>query len=101
MVMPQLLVVAVACTPGVESVTLTVKENDPAVVGEPVMAPVEVFRVRPGGRAPPAGGEVGGGLAAGYADRRALGRADGAGGGGDALSGDSRRIDGDAAVAGG
>ena len=52
MLMPQLLVVAVACTPGVESVTLTVKEKGPAEVGVPVIAPVVVFRVRPAGSAP-------------------------------------------------
>jgi hypothetical protein len=53
-VMPQLLVVAVAWTPGVESVTLTVKENGPAVVGVPVMAPVAVFSVSPPGNDPEA-----------------------------------------------
>jgi len=52
--MPQLLVVAVAWTPGVESVTLTVKENGPALVGVPVMAPVVVFSVRPAGSEPEA-----------------------------------------------
>jgi hypothetical protein len=51
-VMPQLLVVAVACTPGVESVTVTVKENDPAAVGVPVIAPELAFSVKPGGRLP-------------------------------------------------
>jgi hypothetical protein len=51
-VIPQLLVIVVACTPGVESVTLTVNENGPAVVGVPVIAPVVGFNVRPGGRAP-------------------------------------------------
>ena len=35
-----------------ESVTWAVKENVPAWVGVPVMAPVEVFNVRPGGRVP-------------------------------------------------
>ena len=40
MVMPQLLVVAVAEPPGVESVTFTVKENGPAVVGVPLITPV-------------------------------------------------------------
>jgi hypothetical protein len=52
--MPQLLVVVVAWTPGVESVTLTVKENGPAVVGVPVIAPVVVFSVRPPGSEPEA-----------------------------------------------
>ncbi len=52
MVMPQLSVIVVAATPRVESVTLTVKEKGPAVVGVPVMAPVVGFKVRPGGRAP-------------------------------------------------
>ena len=58
MVMPQLLVVAVAWTPGVESVTLTVKENGPAEVGVPVMAPVVVLSVRPAGSAPVAMAKV-------------------------------------------
>ncbi|MEO8368210.1 MAG: hypothetical protein ABI806_03350 [Candidatus Solibacter sp.] len=53
-VMMQLLVVVVACTPGVESVTLTVKENGPPVVGVPVIAPVVGLSVRPAGRAPEA-----------------------------------------------
>src|SRR5258707_15762069 len=48
--MPQLLVVAVGWAPGVESVTLTVKEKGPAVVGVPVMAPVVVFSVSPPGK---------------------------------------------------
>jgi hypothetical protein len=52
--MPQLLVVAVAWTPGVESVTLTVKENGPAVVGVPVIAPVVVLSVSPAGSEPEA-----------------------------------------------
>jgi hypothetical protein len=51
-VMLQLLVVVVACTPGVESVTVTWNENGPAVVGVPVIAPVVAFSVRPGGRDP-------------------------------------------------
>src|ERR1041385_6297199 len=51
-VMPQLLVIAVAWTPSVESVTLTVKENVPAVVGVPVIAAVVGFNVRPGGSEP-------------------------------------------------
>src|SRR5258705_266777 len=51
-VMLQLLVVVVACWPGVESVTVTVNENGPAVVGVPVMAPVLGFSVRPPGREP-------------------------------------------------
>ena len=50
--MPQLLVVVVACTPGVESVTLTVKENGPAVVGVPEITPVEALSVNPFGRLP-------------------------------------------------
>jgi len=52
--MPQLLVVVVAWTPGVESVTLTVKENGPALVGVPVIAPVVVLSVRPPGNDPEA-----------------------------------------------
>jgi hypothetical protein len=38
--------------PLVESVTVTVKLNVPAVVGVPVTAPVEGFNVRPGGSEP-------------------------------------------------
>lgn len=34
------------------SVTTATKLKAPAVVGVPVIAPVEVFRVRPGGREP-------------------------------------------------
>jgi hypothetical protein len=52
MVIPQLDVVADADPPGVESVTFTVKENGPAVVGVPLMTPVVLFRVRPFGREP-------------------------------------------------
>jgi hypothetical protein len=37
-----------------ESVTVAVKVKAPAVVGVPVMAPVLVFRARPGGSAPDA-----------------------------------------------
>ncbi len=55
---PQLAVVAVACTPGVESVTVTVKENGPAVVGVPLITPVVVFRVRPAGSDPEANAKV-------------------------------------------
>ena len=36
----------------VESVTLTVKLEAPAVVGVPAIPPVEAFRVSPGGKAP-------------------------------------------------
>ncbi len=50
----QLLVVVVAWTPGVESVTLTVKENGPAEVGVPVIAPVVVSSVNPAGSEPEA-----------------------------------------------
>ena len=51
-VMLQLLVVVVAWTPRVESVTVTWKENGPAVVGVPVIAPVDEFSVRPAGKFP-------------------------------------------------
>ena len=51
-VIPQLLVMATACTPPVESVTLTVKENGPAVVGVPVIAPVVGLRLKPVGNDP-------------------------------------------------
>jgi hypothetical protein len=51
-VIPQLSVVVVAWIPSVESVTVTAKENGPAVVGVPVIAPVVAFSVRPGGSAP-------------------------------------------------
>jgi len=47
-VIVQLVVAAVP----VESTSLTVKLNVPAVVGVPAMAPVVVFSVRPGGRLP-------------------------------------------------
>jgi hypothetical protein len=40
------------CTGEDESVTVTVKLKVPGVVGEPVMAPDEVFKVSPGGRVP-------------------------------------------------
>jgi hypothetical protein len=40
------------CTGEDESVTVTVKSKVPAIVGEPVMAPDEVFKVSPGGRVP-------------------------------------------------
>ena len=45
---------AFVAVPGVvaESVTITVKFAVPTVVGVPVMAPVDAFRVRPVGRAP-------------------------------------------------
>ena len=51
---PQLLVVAVSAVPPVESVTLTVNENGPAVVGVPLITPVEEFNVRPPGSEPDA-----------------------------------------------
>jgi hypothetical protein len=50
-VIPQLLVAVPAAVP-VESTTCAVKLNGPAVLGVPVMAPVEVFNVSPGGREP-------------------------------------------------
>jgi hypothetical protein len=53
MVMVQLVVVVPADVP-LESTTCAVKVNGPAVVGVPVMAPVELFRIKPGGRDPPA-----------------------------------------------
>jgi len=49
--MVQLVVVVPAAVP-VESTTLAVKLNVPAVVGVPVMAPVDAFNVRPAGRLP-------------------------------------------------
>ncbi len=51
---PQLAVVAVACTPGVESVTWTVNENGPAVVGVPLITPVAESSVSPFGSEPDA-----------------------------------------------
>ena len=48
-VIPQPLVVAVA---PVASVAVAVKGNGPTAVGVPVIAPVEGFRLRPGGRPP-------------------------------------------------
>ena len=50
-VMVQLVVAVPAAVP-VESTTLAVKLNVPAVVGVPVMAPVVAFKVRPAGRLP-------------------------------------------------
>jgi hypothetical protein len=44
--------VAVAAVGVAESVTITVKFAVPAVVGFPVIAPVEVLRLRPAGRVP-------------------------------------------------
>jgi hypothetical protein len=44
--------VLVKAVPPVESVTFAVKLKVPAVVGVPVIAPVELFRVRPAGREP-------------------------------------------------
>ena len=49
--MLQFAVVVPACEP-VESTTLAVKLNVPAWVGVPVIAPVEVFSVKPGGNEP-------------------------------------------------
>ena len=49
--MVQLVVVVPAAVPEL-STTLAVKEYEPAVVGKPVMAPVEAFSVRPGGSEP-------------------------------------------------
>jgi hypothetical protein len=46
--MLQLEVAVLSC----ESTTLAVKLYVPAVVGVPVMAPVEVLRVKPGGSEP-------------------------------------------------
>jgi hypothetical protein len=46
------LAVAVPAAVPVESTTLAVKLNGPAVVGVPVMAPVLVFRFRTGGKPP-------------------------------------------------
>jgi hypothetical protein len=46
------LAVAVAAVGLVESETLTVKLEVPLAVGDPVMAPVLVFRVSPAGRLP-------------------------------------------------
>jgi hypothetical protein len=51
MVMPQSLVVVAAGSP-VESTTLTVKLNEPAVVGVPVRAPVDASSVSPAGNDP-------------------------------------------------
>ena len=47
----QLLVVVPAAVPR-ESTTWAVKLNVPAVVGVPVIAPVELFKVKPVGNAP-------------------------------------------------
>ena len=47
-VMPQLAF----AVPIAESAALTVKEVSPAAVGVPVIIPVEVFRVKPGGSVP-------------------------------------------------
>ena len=49
--MLQFAVVVPACEP-VESTTCAVKLNVPAVVGVPVIAPVEAFNVNPGGNDP-------------------------------------------------
>ena len=51
MVMVQLVVVVPAAVPR-ESTTWAVKVNGPDAVGVPVMAPVELFRVKPVGREP-------------------------------------------------
>ena len=51
-VIPQLGVVAVSAVPPVESVTFTVKLNGPAVVGVPLITPVDVFSVNPFGSDP-------------------------------------------------
>ena len=51
-IMVQLAVAVPAALP-VESTTVAVKLNVPAVVGVPVMAPVLAFNVRPAGRLPP------------------------------------------------
>jgi hypothetical protein len=45
---------ALAATPPAESVTLTVKEYELTVVGVPLMAPVEGFRLQPAGKEPAA-----------------------------------------------
>ena len=50
--MPQLEVVTVRCVPLVESVTLTVKEKGPAVVGVPLITPVLASSDSPSGRLP-------------------------------------------------
>jgi len=47
----QLVVVVPAALPR-ESTTCAVNELDPAVVGVPVIAPVEEFSVRPAGKFP-------------------------------------------------
>ncbi len=52
MVIPQLEVVTVSGRGDVESVTLTVNENGPAVVGVPEIVPVLASSVRPGGSDP-------------------------------------------------
>jgi hypothetical protein len=57
-VIPQLGVVVVRAVPPVESVTFTVKENGPAVVGIPLITPVPAFSVSPGGRLPEAMAKV-------------------------------------------
>jgi hypothetical protein len=44
--------VAVCAVGAVESVTLTVKLNDPAVVGVPEIVPLAAANVRPAGNAP-------------------------------------------------
>ncbi len=46
--MPQLVVTVLLC----ESTTWATKLYTPAVVGVPVIAPVEVLSVKPGGREP-------------------------------------------------
>ena len=59
-VIPQLVVVATAAWPGVESVTFTVNEYGPAVVGVPLITPVDAFSVRPAGSEPEASAKVNG-----------------------------------------
>ena len=49
--MPQLGVIAVFAVPPVESVTFTVKENEPMADGVPLIRP-EADSVRPAGSAP-------------------------------------------------
>jgi len=51
--MAQVLVAVLVALPE-ESTTCAVKENVPAWVGTPVMAPVAGFNDSPGGRLPPA-----------------------------------------------
>ena len=51
-VMPQLPVTELLAETPELSTTMAVKLKEPEVVGVPVMAPVDVFKDRPGGKVP-------------------------------------------------